>query len=65
MLKPEKLSLAKPAASRQNGDASFNGTPYVAPVEGVPEPAAWAMMTIGFALAGGALRRRRTRIAFG
>jgi hypothetical protein len=30
---------------------------------GVPEPAAWAMLIGGFGLAGGALRRRRTRTA--
>lgn len=30
----------------------------------VPEPAAWAMMILGTALVGGALRRRRTAIAF-
>lgn len=31
----------------------------------VPEPAAWAMMIGGFGLAGGALRRRASRVAFG
>lgn len=31
---------------------------------GVPEPTSWAMMIGGFALAGGALRSRRTRVAF-
>jgi hypothetical protein len=30
---------------------------------GVPEPAAWAMLIGGFGLAGGALRRRRSRTA--
>lgn len=30
---------------------------------GVPEPAAWAMLIGGFGIAGGALRRRRARIA--
>jgi hypothetical protein len=30
---------------------------------GIPEPATWAMMIIGFGLIGGALRRRRTMIA--
>jgi hypothetical protein len=32
-------------------------------VDGVPEPASWAMMITGFGLIGGALRRRRTMIA--
>lgn len=31
---------------------------------GVPEPAAWAMLIGGFGLAGGAMRVRRTRVAF-
>ncbi|MFD1613117.1 tail fiber protein [Sphingomonas tabacisoli] len=35
--------------------------PDVAP--GVPEPATWAMMIAGFAMAGGAVRRRRVVIA--
>lgn len=32
---------------------------YAAPLQGVPEPAAWAMMLAGFGLAGTALRRRK------
>lgn len=31
---------------------------------GVPEPAQWALMISGFALVGGALRRRNTRVSF-
>lgn len=30
---------------------------------GVPEPTSWALMILGFGLAGGALRRRRTALA--
>ena len=30
----------------------------------VPEPASWAMMFAGFGLVGGALRRRRVRVAY-
>lgn len=38
---------------------SFRGGRLLgAPVEGVPEPASWAMMILGFALAGAAARRR-------
>ena len=37
----------------------FNLSLTLAPVAGVPEPATWAMMIGGFALAGGAVRRRR------
>lgn len=32
--------------------------------DGVPEPASWAMMIAGFAAAGGAMRRRKTAVAF-
>lgn len=34
------------------------------PGPGVPEPATWAMMIIGFGAVGGALRRRPTRVSF-
>ncbi|WP_293482833.1 PEPxxWA-CTERM sorting domain-containing protein [Phenylobacterium sp.] len=33
------------------------------PVTGVPEPATWAMMILGFGAAGATLRRRRTAVA--
>jgi hypothetical protein len=33
-------------------------------VGAVPEPASWAMMLAGFGLVGGAMRQRKTRIAF-
>jgi len=31
---------------------------------GVPEPATWGMMILGFAIAGGAMRRRSTKVAY-
>jgi hypothetical protein len=31
---------------------------------GVPEPASWALLTGGFGMIGGTLRRRRTTITF-
>jgi len=34
-------------------------------VDGVPEPASWAMMVIGFGAIGAASRRRRTSLTFG
>jgi hypothetical protein len=39
----------------------FNNPPAAgpSPVPGVPEPASWIMMIIGFGLTGGVLRRRR------
>ena len=43
-------------------DISFVGP---AAVQGVPEPATWAMMILGFGLTGAALRQRRVRVAFG
>ncbi|HEX5377431.1 MAG TPA: PEPxxWA-CTERM sorting domain-containing protein [Phenylobacterium sp.] len=39
------------------------GQPYSFSVTGVPEPATWATMILGFGLAGVALRRRRARLA--
>jgi len=35
-----------------------------APASNVPEPASWAMMLVGFGLAGTALRRSRTKVRF-
>jgi Bacterial pre-peptidase C-terminal domain/PEP-CTERM motif len=48
-----------------NYDLSITGltaTPGVG--GGVPEPATWAMMIIGFGLVGGAMRRRTTRVSY-
>jgi hypothetical protein len=49
------------------GDLTVNGAAYIAPptgVGGVPEPATWGLMIVGFAGIGGALRsRRRTLVA--
>ena len=39
------------------GTATFNAT-------AVPEPASWALLISGFAILGGALRRRPTRVSF-
>jgi len=39
---------------------AVNGT--AVPIAGVPEPATWAMMLIGFGLIGGAMRQRRNTI---
>ncbi len=44
--------------------ASFGGTVNFAPIPGgVPEPASWALMIIGFGSAGAMLRRRRATFA--
>jgi len=46
-------------------DLSFSFTNTLGSVQpGVPEPATWAMMIGGFALAGTALRRSRARVSF-
>ncbi|HLZ75934.1 FxDxF family PEP-CTERM protein [Phenylobacterium sp.] len=43
--------------------ASFGGTVNFAPIAGgVPEPASWALMIIGFGSAGALLRRRRSML---
>jgi hypothetical protein len=43
-----------------NGASSLGGT---VTINAVPEPAAWAMMLIGFGAIGASMRRRRTRFA--
>lgn len=45
------------------GDGSYSGTLNVT---AVPEPATWAMMLLGFAVVGGAMRRRerQTRVRY-
>ncbi len=40
-----------------------NGGVVVPPVSGTPEPAAWALMIVGFGLVGAAARRRVTAVA--
>lgn len=45
---------------------ALNDTPFVPPASGVPEPASWAMMLVGFGAIGGALRsRRKFAVSFG
>jgi hypothetical protein len=59
---PGALSLA----SSFWGDATLTydyTAAKAAPIGGVPEPAMWSMMILGFASVGGALRRRRARMA--
>ncbi|MEO0439401.1 MAG: PEPxxWA-CTERM sorting domain-containing protein [Pseudomonadota bacterium] len=51
-----ELIFAAPAIP---GAAMFSASLVAAPV---PEPATWAMMIAGFAMAGASLRRRKTRI---
>jgi hypothetical protein len=48
----------------QNTDADFL-VRTAAPVGGVPEPASWTMLILGFGAVGGALRRRRTGVSLG
>lgn len=58
------------AASSQYGvgldNVVLSGAERIAPpppVPGVPEPASWAMLTLGFGLVGSSVRRRRRAIA--
>ncbi len=44
----------------KNGDYSYDSTGVSFDVTSVPEPASWALMMTGFAIAGTALRRRGT-----
>ena len=44
--------------------SALSGTVELAGPSGVPEPATWAMMIGGFALAGAAMRRRMTGVSF-
>jgi PEP-CTERM motif len=48
--------------ARQTPD-SIARVDFDAPVGGVPEPATWAMMILGFGAAGAAIRRRRPAVA--
>ena len=45
-------------------DRGFSLSFTTATAGAVPEPATWAMMILGFAITGAALRARRTRVAF-
>lgn len=55
-------------ALQDGGDSRYAGTDNLnlggSTSGGVPEPAAWALMIVGFGGVGGLLRRRRTRRAF-
>ena len=58
--------LSEPDLPRRTGNRGVNGTISgfePAPAMGVPEPAAWATMILGFAGAGAMLRRRAARPA--
>ena len=58
-------------ADRQQTGAGLNFSvpdsvlinPTAPPGPGVPEPAAWALMILGFGATGAAMRRRRTMVA--
>jgi|JI102314A1RNA_FD_contig_41_900935_length_614_multi_3_in_0_out_0_1 hypothetical protein len=53
-----------PGCFNCGGNPAFEGvTGQGGPGPGVPEPATWAMMIIGFGAAGSMIRRRRTAIA--
>lgn len=47
----------------QTANCAFTRTVDSGPIGGVPEPASWALMLVGFGLTGAVLRRRRTVVA--
>jgi opacity protein-like surface antigen len=65
-----RLNLSQSFGYAVAGGATTYGTARLgvvtldAAVAPVPEPATWAMMIMGFGLVGGAMRRRRTSVAF-
>lgn len=50
-------------AGMANPDAAWQGTVKFNLAGGVPEPATWGLMLLGFGLVGGSMRRRRARFA--
>jgi hypothetical protein len=56
---PSVLDLAGPVLRFQNTGPNGNGSDTGLPVPGVPEPASWALMLIGFGAIGWTIRRRR------
>ena len=51
-------------AGTANSDAAFQGTvKFNLAAAGVPEPATWGLMLLGFGLMGSSMRRRRARTA--
>lgn len=59
-------TLRTGAFALTDGPNNATGTLTVTTVAAIPEPATWAMMVIGFGLAGSAMRRRRitTRVSY-
>lgn len=48
-----------------NGSGTYEKLVFMAnDVAGVPEPAAWALMILGFGMVGGAMRRRKVSLAY-
>ena len=58
------LHIIKVLGSWGTKGGSYSGTLNFAPAAAVPEPATWALMIGGFALAGAAMRRRMGKVAF-
>lgn len=56
---PQQVTLTNILARYQDVAAPGVNSAIGVPVPGVPEPATWAMMILGFGLAGSAMRRRR------
>lgn len=59
----DTFTLTDPVIRMQNAGPNGNGSDIGDPVPGVPEPASWAMLLLGFGGIGAAMRRSRRRTA--
>jgi len=57
------FSLATASQNGLSSDVKFTFTSNASAVAAVPEPGTWAMMLVGFAMVGAAVRKRRTAVA--
>ncbi|HEY9235103.1 MULTISPECIES: PEPxxWA-CTERM sorting domain-containing protein [Phenylobacterium] len=62
-LSPLPLNFAYSTGDGEIWSGTFQVSTYEPPPSAVPEPGAWAMMIVGFGLAGTALRRRALGVA--
>jgi hypothetical protein len=58
---PDTLTLTQPIVRFQSTGSNGTGSDIGTPVPGVPEPATWAMMLVGFGAAGVSMRRSRRK----
>ena len=63
VVSPPPSPITEPSPPPPAPPVSPPPPPVITPVRAVPEPATWISMLAGFALAGGALRRRRLAVS--